>query len=149
MLSFKPIFSLSSFTFINRLFSSSSICAITVVLSAYLRLSIFLPASLVKSNFFFYLKEFFPINLQEKILVPKRQCSYPAVLRPSKIAAVGQNKRNLKSEFDQSLDCDYNSKSIDESSASERVPWLLQSDSIQKESNNCPTSLFSQSLFLS
>ena len=35
MLSFKPTFSLSSFTFINRLFSSSSLSAIRMVLSAY------------------------------------------------------------------------------------------------------------------
>ena len=41
MLSFKPTFSLSSFTFIKRLFSSS-LSAITVVSSAYLRLLIFL-----------------------------------------------------------------------------------------------------------
>ena len=38
MLSFKPTFSLSSFTFIKRLFSSSSLSAIRVVSSAYLRL---------------------------------------------------------------------------------------------------------------
>ena len=47
MLSFKPTFSLSSFTFIKRLFSSSSISAIRVVSSAYLRLLIFLPAILI------------------------------------------------------------------------------------------------------
>ena len=41
MLSFKPTFSLSSFTFIKRLFSSSLLSAIRVVLSAYLRLLIF------------------------------------------------------------------------------------------------------------
>ena len=45
MLNFKPTFSLSSFTFIKRLFSSSSLCAIRVVSSAYLRLLIFLPTS--------------------------------------------------------------------------------------------------------
>ena len=44
MLSFRPTFSLSSFTFIKRLFRSSSLSAITVVSSAYLRLFIFLPA---------------------------------------------------------------------------------------------------------
>ena len=44
MLSFKPTFPFSSFTFIKRLFSSSSLSAIRVVSSAYLRLSIFLPA---------------------------------------------------------------------------------------------------------
>ena len=38
MLSFKPAFSLSSFTFIKRHFSSSSLSAIRVVSSAYLRL---------------------------------------------------------------------------------------------------------------
>ena len=41
-LSFKLTFSLSSFTFIKRLFSSSSLSAIRVVSSAYLRLLIFL-----------------------------------------------------------------------------------------------------------
>ena len=47
MLSFKPTFSLSSFTFIKRFFSSSSLSAIRVVLSAYMRLLIFLPAILI------------------------------------------------------------------------------------------------------
>ena len=48
MLSFKPTFSLSSFTFIKRLFSFSSLSAIRVVSSSYLRLLIFLPAILFK-----------------------------------------------------------------------------------------------------
>ena len=47
MLSFKPTFSLSSFTFIKRLFSSSSLSVIRVVASAYLRLLIFLLAILI------------------------------------------------------------------------------------------------------
>ena len=42
MLSFKPTFSLSSFTCIKRLFSYSSLSAIRVVSSAHLRLLIFL-----------------------------------------------------------------------------------------------------------
>ena len=42
MLSFNPAFSLSSFTFIKRLFSSSLLSAIRVVSSAYLKLLIFL-----------------------------------------------------------------------------------------------------------
>ena len=46
MLTFKPTFSLSSFTFIKRLFSSF-LSAIRVVSSAYLRLLIFLPAILI------------------------------------------------------------------------------------------------------
>ena len=44
---FKPTFSLSSFTFIKRLFSSSLLSAIKVVSYAYLRLLIFLPAILI------------------------------------------------------------------------------------------------------
>ena len=47
MMSFKPTFSLSSFTFIKRLFSSSSLSAIMVVSSAYLRWLIFLLAILI------------------------------------------------------------------------------------------------------
>ena len=47
MLSFKPRFSLSSFTFIKRLFSSSSLSARSVVSSEYLRLLIVLPTILI------------------------------------------------------------------------------------------------------
>ena len=42
MLRFKPAFSLSFLTFIKRLFSSSSLSAIRMISSAYLRLLIFL-----------------------------------------------------------------------------------------------------------
>ena len=47
MLSFKPTFSLCSFTFIKRLFSSSLLAAIKVVSSAYLKFLIFLPTILI------------------------------------------------------------------------------------------------------
>ena len=47
MRSFKPAFSLSSFTFIKRLFRSFLVSAIRVVSSAYLRLLVFLPANLI------------------------------------------------------------------------------------------------------
>ena len=47
MLSFKSTFSLSSFIFIKRLFSSSSLSAIRVVSFVYLRLLIFLPEILI------------------------------------------------------------------------------------------------------
>jgi len=50
VLSFKPAFSLSSFTFIKRLFSSSSLSAIKVVSCAYLRLLIFLLAVLIPAH---------------------------------------------------------------------------------------------------
>ena len=47
MLSFKSAFSLSFFTFIKRHFSSSSLSAIRMVSSVYLRLLVFLPAILI------------------------------------------------------------------------------------------------------
>ena len=47
MLSFKPLFSLSCFTFIKRLFSYSLFSAVSVVSSAYLSLLIFLLAVLI------------------------------------------------------------------------------------------------------
>ena len=47
MLSFKPTFSLHSFTFIKKLLSSSLLSAISVVSYAYLRLLIFLNAILI------------------------------------------------------------------------------------------------------
>ena len=46
-LMFKPAFSLSSFIFIKRLFSSSLLSAMSVMSSAYLRLLIFLPEVLI------------------------------------------------------------------------------------------------------
>ena len=47
MLSFKSVFSLSSFTFIKRLFSSSSLSAVRVVSSEYLMLLTSLPTILI------------------------------------------------------------------------------------------------------
>ena len=47
MLSFKPTFSLSSFTFIKSLFSSSLLSVIRMASLAYLRLLIFLPTILI------------------------------------------------------------------------------------------------------
>ena len=47
MLSLKPAFSLSSFTFIMRLFSSSLLSAIRLVSTGYLMLWAFLPAILI------------------------------------------------------------------------------------------------------
>ena len=47
MLSFKPAFSVSSFTFIKRLFNSSPLTNIKMLSSEYLRLLIFLSAILI------------------------------------------------------------------------------------------------------
>ena len=49
-LSFKLLFSLSSFTFIKRFFNSSSLPAIRAVSSASLRLLIFLPTILIPAR---------------------------------------------------------------------------------------------------
>ena len=51
MLSFKPAFSLSSFTLIKRLFNSSLLSAVRVVSSGYLRLLIFLLTILIQLVF--------------------------------------------------------------------------------------------------
>ena len=50
ILSFKPVFSFSSFTLTKRFFSSSSLSAIRVVSSASQRLLIFLPAILIPAS---------------------------------------------------------------------------------------------------
>ena len=75
MLSFKPTFSLSSFTFIKRLFSSSSISAIRVVSSAYLRLLIFLqeiliPACASSSPAFLMMYSAYKLNKQGDNIQP-------------------------------------------------------------------------------
>ena len=57
MLSFKPTISFSSFTFIKRLFSPSSLSAIREVSSVYLRLLIFLLAILIPAHRTWVLKK--------------------------------------------------------------------------------------------
>ena len=75
MLSFKPTFSLSSYTFIKRLFSSSSLSAIRVVSSAYLRLLIFFMAILIpvctsSSPAFFMMHSAYKLNKQGDNIQP-------------------------------------------------------------------------------
>ena len=70
MLSFKQAFSLSSFTFIKRLFSSSSFSAKRVVSSAYLRLFIFLPAILIRSLAFHMMYSACKLNKQGNNIQP-------------------------------------------------------------------------------
>ena len=77
MLSYKPTFLLSSFTFIKRLFSSSSLSAIKVVSSAYLRLLIFLPAILIpacvsSSPVFLMMHSAYKLNKQGDNIQPWR-----------------------------------------------------------------------------
>ena len=75
MLSFKPAFSLSSFTFIKRLFSYFLLSVIRVVSSAYLRLLMFLPAILISacassSPAFHMMYSAYKLNKQDDIIQP-------------------------------------------------------------------------------
>ena len=75
MLSFKPTFSLSSFTFIKRVFSSSWLSAIRIVSSAYLRLLIFLlaisiPACISSSLAFHMIYSAYKLNKQGDNIQP-------------------------------------------------------------------------------
>ena len=68
MLSFKPTFSLSTFTIIKRLFHSSLLSAISVVSSAYLRLlillAILIPACASSSPAFLMMYSAYKLNKQ-------------------------------------------------------------------------------------
>ena len=77
ILSFKPTFSLSSFTFLKRLFSSSSFSPIRMVSSAYLRVLVFLPAILIpacasSSPAFLMMYSVYKINKQSDNIQPWR-----------------------------------------------------------------------------
>ena len=72
---FKPTISLSSFTFIKRLFSFSLLSAIKVVSSAYLRLLIFLPPILIpayasSSPVFLMMYSAYKLNKQDDNIQP-------------------------------------------------------------------------------
>ena len=74
-LSFKPTFSLSSFTFIKRLFSSSLFSAVRVVSSAYLRFLVFLlailiPACVSSSLAFHMIYSTYKLHKQSKNIQP-------------------------------------------------------------------------------
>ena len=77
MLSFKPTFSLSSFTFIKKLFSSSSLPAIRMVSSAYQQLLMFLlavliPACAFSSPAFLMMYSAYKLNKQGDNIQPWR-----------------------------------------------------------------------------
>ena len=72
-LRFKPTFSISSFTFIKRLFSSSSLSATRVVSSAYLRLfllAILIPACTSSSPAFHMMYSAYKLNKQGGSIQP-------------------------------------------------------------------------------
>ena len=75
MLRFTPDFSLSTFTFIKRLFSPSSLPAIRMISSAYLRLLIFLLAMLISacdstSTAFHMMYSAYMLNMQDDSIQP-------------------------------------------------------------------------------
>ena len=76
MLSFKPDFSLFSFTLIKRLFSSSSLSAVRLVSSAYLRLifllAVLIPACASFSMAFYIMYSAFKLNKQGDSIQPWR-----------------------------------------------------------------------------
>ena len=77
MLGFRPTFSHSSFIFIKRLFSSSSLSAIRLVSSVYLRLLTFLPAILIpacasSSLAFHMMSSAYKFNKQDDNIPPWR-----------------------------------------------------------------------------
>ena len=85
MLSFKPTFSLSTFTFTKRLFSSSFLSAVRVVSSAYLRLLIFLlaiyiPACASSSPVFPMMYSAYKLNKQGDNIQPWRT-PFPIIKR--------------------------------------------------------------------
>ena len=86
-MSFKPTFSLSTFIFIKRLFSSSSLSAIRVVSSAYLRLLIFLLALLIPASAYLKLLIFLPAILIPAVLHPAQRFSW-CTLHISQISRV-------------------------------------------------------------
>ena len=75
MFSFKPTFSLSSFIFIRRFFSFSSLSTISVVSSAYLRLltfisAILIPACALSSQAFHVMYSAYKLNKQSDNIQP-------------------------------------------------------------------------------
>ena len=77
MFSFKLAFLLSSFTFIKRLLSSSSLSAIRVVSSAYLRLliilaAILIPACALSTAAFHMMYSAYKLNKQGDNIQPRR-----------------------------------------------------------------------------
>ena len=72
MLSFKPAFSLLSFTFIKKLFSYSLLYAIRLVSSAYLRMLIFLLEVLIPDCHSWF---------QMLCLIPFKSCSFKDINR--------------------------------------------------------------------
>ena len=105
MFSFKPALSLSlsSFTFIQRLFSSFLLSAVRVVSSAYLRLLIFLQAILIPTDAssslaFHIMYSAYKLNEQgDNILLwrtpfPKSWCFWTVVLEKTLVSPLGRKE---------------------------------------------------------
>ena len=93
MLILKPAFSLSSFPFIKRLFSSYSFSAIRVVSSVCLKLMIFLPAILIpacpsSSPAFHMMYSAYKLNKQGGNILPKKKKKKHCLCTSLKIKAL-------------------------------------------------------------
>ena len=100
LLSFKPAFSLSSFTFIKRLFSSSLLSAIREVSSAYLRLLIFLlailiPACASSSPAFHMMYSAYKLNNQGDNIQPWRTPLFSWALKSIQMVTAAMKLRHL------------------------------------------------------
>ena len=88
--SFKPTFSLSSFTCIKRLFSSSLLSAIRVVSSAYLRLLIFFLVILIQ--LVFLPVQLWDIHTMEYYSAIKKNTSESVLMRWMKLEPIIQHE---------------------------------------------------------
>ena len=93
MLSFKPVFSLSSFTFLKRLFSSSSLSAIRVVVSAYLWLLDI--ANSIARGCYFSQQSWFQLVLCES----ERRSFVSSCLRPHGLYSTWNSPRHVVRHF--------------------------------------------------
>jgi len=123
MLSLKTTFSLSSFTFIKRLFSSSSISAIRVLSSAYLRFLIFLPKILIPASASSSLAFLMMYSASEYMLFhlmaggPRRWRLYVSYLSTSYVFAilwhVTDAHSELRTQYKVNSPCDYHEKKLE------------------------------------
>ena len=95
MLSFKPTFSLSSFTFIKNFFSSFSLSAISLVLSAYLWLLIFLPTILILAHQQYVNFQMFKLDLEKAV--------EPEIKLPTSVGSSKKQESSRKTSTSASL----------------------------------------------
>ena len=139
MLNFKPTFSLSSFTFINRLFSSSSPSALRVVSSAYLKLLLFLSAILISacassSPEFLMMYSAYKLNKLGDDIQPWCTLSYLEPVCCSMSSSAVNNRPAIEETWIQSLgreDLLEEGMAMHSSILAWRVPWTEKPQGLQ------------------